>query len=134
MQSVIIQQCDGSEEGYVLVAVLAHVLEFWHNLTIQNTHVYKRLVLLQKAKIVELKRKLKERNAIIDIGLDTTRALRIIELEEENNHLSSKCATLERTSRDASEMIDTINRLSAENSRYKRKLDRIKNSASKAKD
>jgi len=95
---------------------------------------YKRLVLLQKAKIVELKRKLKERNAIIDIGLDTTRALRIIELEEENNHLSSKCATLERTSRDASEMIDTINRLSAENSRYKRKLDRIKNSASKAKD
>lgn len=54
MQSVIIEQCDGSEEGYVLVAVLAHVLEFGHNLTIQNTHVYKCLVLLYNTRYTEL--------------------------------------------------------------------------------
>lgn len=54
MQSVIIEQCDGSEEGYVLVTVLAHVLEFGYNLTIQNTHVYKRLILLYNTRYTEL--------------------------------------------------------------------------------
>jgi len=40
MQSVVIEQCHGSEVCNVFISVLAHVLELGHKLTIQNTHVY----------------------------------------------------------------------------------------------